>query len=91
MKECAQKKHTRLGVKLERKEQARMWSQAKMDFGLIHSESALEQKSYPRTFCVDTQSIAGYELWGLVDYAELSPLTILCQGNALKKGERSEL
>ena len=40
-KECTQRKHAGLGVKLERKEQASTWSQAKTDFRLMHGERAL--------------------------------------------------
>lgn len=41
-KECTQGKYAGLRVKLERKEQASMWSQAKTDFHLMHGERALE-------------------------------------------------
>lgn len=57
LKECAQKKHASLGVKLERKQQASMWSQAKTDFPLIHGERVLEQKSPKNLLCED-QSLA---------------------------------
>lgn len=80
LKECAQKKLASLGVKLERKQQASMWSQAKTYFPLIHGERVLEQKSHPRTFCVRINhwlcALGVGELYR----------AIVCPGNALEKG-----
>lgn len=78
LKECAQKKQASLGVKLERKQQASMWSQAKTDFPLIHGERVLEQKSPKNLLCED------YWLCAL-GVGELYR-AILCPGNALEKG-----
>lgn len=80
LKECAQKKLASLGVKLERKQQASMRSQAKTDFPLIHGERVLEQKSHPRTFCVRIN----HWLCAL-EVGELCRV-IVCPGNALEKG-----
>lgn len=80
LKECAQKKHTSLGVKLERKQQASMGSQAKADFPLIHGERVLEQKSHPRTFCVRINH------WLCALGVDELCRAIVCPGNALEKG-----